>query len=119
MKCVIVAAPPSFLFVHFCLSPSNKKGRATREMSSLTALFCLGLQDDEPAKVRSAAVERMIRESFKFLPLDAFICKFLFCKLTWKRINSYRAELGYEVGPRLRELMLRGQRKSGGGIHAT
>ena len=28
-------------------------------------------------------------------------------------------ELGYEVGPRLRELVPRGQRKSGGGIHAT
>ena len=32
---------------------------------------------------------------------------------------SVNTELGYEVGPRLRELASRGHGESGGGIHAT
>ena len=33
--------------------------------------------------------------------------------------NPRSTEMGYEVGPRLRELAPRGQREPGGGIHAT
>ena len=34
-------------------------------------------------------------------------------------LSFVRTELGYKVGPRLRELAPRGQREPGGGIHAT
>ena len=33
--------------------------------------------------------------------------------------GAHHTELGYKVGPRLRELATRGQRESGGGIHTT
>ena len=33
--------------------------------------------------------------------------------------HGLRTELGYKVGPRLRELAPHGQREPGGGIHAT
>ena len=105
------ARPPArpragWLLSPFCICSKSLSGSAPFRLPTTAERVASG----PLCRRRRRRCRHRFRPSRK--PLDEFIRQ--------KQTRTmYITELGYEVGPRLRDLAPRGQREPGGGIHAT